>query len=86
MNRNLMKDVRQMRRSDRSVCKRGIEHLISPEILRGMQQEKEGVIQAVLSEQKRQRTLDIHDPQRIALISSTNSAGAKKLAHVLASR
>ena len=86
MNRNLMKDVRQMRRSDRSVCKRGIEHLISREILRGMHQEKEGVIKAVLSEQKRQRALDIHDPQRIALVSSTNSAGANKLAHVLASR
>ena len=86
MNRNLMKDVRQMRRSDRSVCKRDIEHLISNEILRGMHQEKEGVIKAVLSEQKRQRTLDIHDPQRIALISSRCSVGAKKLAHVLASR
>eukprot|EP00563_Minutocellus_polymorphus_P003459 CAMPEP_0181041576 /NCGR_PEP_ID=MMETSP1070-20121207/11673_1 /TAXON_ID=265543 /ORGANISM="Minutocellus polymorphus, Strain NH13" /LENGTH=191 /DNA_ID=CAMNT_0023119697 /DNA_START=60 /DNA_END=635 /DNA_ORIENTATION=- len=86
MHRNLMEEVRQMRRSDQSVCKRGIEHMASPEILRGMRQEKEGVIQSVLSEQKRQRMMDIHDPQHIALISSEYSAGAKMVAQWLASR
>ena len=51
-----------------------------------MRQEKEGVIQGVISEQKRQRMLGIYDPELIALTSTENSAGAKKVAQFLAGR
>ena len=86
MNRSLMNDVQRMRRNDQTVCKHGIEHMASPEIHRAMRQEKEGVILAVISEQKRQRMLGIHDPQLIALTSKENSAGAKIVAQFLAGK
>ena len=60
--------------------------MASPEIFRGIRQEKEGVIRAVIFEQKRQRMLGIHDPDRIALIATQYSAGAKTVAKFLASR
>ena len=81
-----MTDVQRMRRNDQTVCTRGIEHMASPEIFRGIRQEKEGVIRAVVSEQKRQRMLGINDPDRIALIVTQCSAGAKTVAKFLASR
>lgn len=81
-----MNDVQRMRQNDQTVCTRGIEHVASPEILRGMRQEKEGVIKGVISEQKRQRMLGIYDPELIALTSTENSAGAKKVAQFLAGR
>ena len=81
-----MTDVQRLRRNDQTVCTRGIEFWASPEFYRVMRQEKEGVIQAVISEQKRQRMLGIHDPDRIALIAIEYSAGAKMVAKFLASR
>ena len=80
-----MTDVQRLRRNDQTVCIRGIEHM-TPDFFRVMRQEKEGVIQAVISEQKRQRMLGIHDPDRIALIATEYSAGAKMVAKFLASR
>ena len=81
-----MTDVQRLRRNDQTVCTRGIEHMASPEIFRGMREEKKGLIQAVISEQKRQRMLGIHDPDRIALIATEYSASAKTVAKFLAGK
>ena len=81
-----MTDVQRLRRNDQTACTRGIEFWASPEFYRAMRQEKSSVIQVIISEQKRQRMLGIHDPDRIALIATEYSAGAKMVAKFLASR